>query len=256
MVTATKTSKKKTKKNTSNDNETEKIELDLSNSEIFPEIGARKSSSLRSERKRIKPTNIDKNQKSLSLNSFNTECFQSALEDNTAFQHQKFQPKETSNFEVERSLLKQERHKLMEKFHLNPTPTKSITPHIKITQKESVEITQNYTKGDVAKVMMKEKIDTLIEIYDILLKNNLILSVNTEIYFLISILVSKQLEDEYLNVELELNRENVGYLLKSIHNSTYFAVKSLWNQRVVLEVILDKNSLKTLGKHFHFLTDF
>lgn len=254
LVTATKSSKKKVK-NTSNENETEKIDLDLSNSEIFPEIGAKKSSSLRSEKRRIKPTHIDNSQKSLSLNSFNMECFQHpspAIEANSAFQQQKFQPKETSsNFDVERNILKQERHKLMEKFNIlnTSTPAKSsITPHIKITQKESVEVTQSYIKTDVSKITFKDKIDMIIEIYDLLLKNNLILSVNTELYFLISILVSKQLEDDYFNVEKELNIENMDFLLKSIHNSTYFAVKSLMSQRIVLEVILDKNSLKTLGK--------
>lgn len=255
LVTATKSSKKKTKKNISNETE-ERRELDLSNSEMFPEIGARKSSSLRGEKKRIKPTNIDTSQKSLSLNSFNSECFQLpspiALEEDSAFKRQKFQPKETSNsFEAERNILKQERHKLMEKFNIlnTATPQKvSTMPQIKINHKDSLEINQSYVKADVTKILLKDKVDLLIEIYDNLLKSNLILSVITEIYFLISIVISKQLEDDYINTESSLKDNNIEYLLKSIHNSSYFAVKSLWNLRATLEVILDKSSLKTLGK--------
>ncbi|KOB67353.1 putative congenital dyserythropoietic anemia type I, partial [Operophtera brumata] len=242
IVTATKSSKKKPKMSVSNETE-ERIELDLSNSEMFPEIGARKSSSLRGEKKRIKPTNIDTSQKSISLNSFNSECFQQpssiSHEENSAFKHQKFQPKETSNsFEAERNILKQERHKLMEKFNIlnTATPQKvSTMPQIKINQKESIEINQSYVKADVTKILLKDKVDLLIDIYDNLLKNNLILSVITEIYFLISIVISKQVEDDYINTESKLKDNNIEYLLKSIHNSSYFAIKSLWNIRTTLE---------------------
>ncbi|KAM3955173.1 codanin-1 like protein dlt [Aphomia sociella] len=261
IVTAQKsTKKKKVCKNTSNDDTSDSnIVLDLSNSQMFPEIGVRKSSSLRSERRRIKPTNIDKTvaQKSYSLNSFNTECFQQpsplALEDNIAFKPQNLQPKESANsFDVERSMLKQERHKLMEKFNILSTsssPTAVATPQIKVSLKDSFEKNVNYVKSDSAKVVFKEKIDVLIEIYDALLKNNLILSLISEIYFLICILLSKQIEDDYITAEINLNNNNFDFLMKSIHNSTYFAVKSLWAQRVALEVILDKNSLKILGEN-------
>ncbi|CAG4949182.1 unnamed protein product [Parnassius apollo] len=256
-----KSSKKKRNKNVSDENDTDtKVELDLSNSEIFPEIGARKSSSLRSERRRIKPTNLDKSssQKSFSLNSFNAETFQQpsplALENNAAFKEQKIQPKEFSkSFEVERSILKQERHKLMEKFNiLNTSTSQSLTstPQIKVTQKECCDFKQSYVTADINKVVFKDQIDILAEIYDTLLKNNLILSLNIEIYFLISILLSKQYEEDFTKVESQLNEKNISEcLLKSIHNSTYFVVKSLWYLRTILEVILDKNSLKILGEN-------
>ncbi|RVE43143.1 hypothetical protein evm_012222 [Chilo suppressalis] len=258
MVNVQKSSKKKkTFKNASDDSET-KIELDLSNSDIFPEIGARKSSSLRSEKRRIKPTNIDKStsRKSLSLNSFNSDCFQQpsplALEDNAAFKQQSVQPKESSNtFEAERSMLKLERHKLMEKFNILNTTTspKPLTPTIKISQKDSFEKSQSFIKPDVTKIVLKEKLEFLIEIYDALINTNLILSVNTEIYFLITILLSMQQEEDFKEIESQLSSENLHFLLKSIHNCTYFAVKALWNLRNVLEVILDKNSLKILGEN-------
>lgn len=250
-------SKKKKSKNTSNEEEN-KVELDLSNSEIFPEIGVRKSSSLRSDRRRIKPTNIDQStsQKSFSLNSFNSESFQQPypllLEDNLAFKHQTIQPKETNSFEAERNILKQERHKLMEKFNiLNTTasPKPVVTPQIKVMSKESFERNLKYTKSDISKVILTEKIDILVQIYDVLIKNNLTLNVITEIYFLISIILSTQTEDDCISAETSLNNNNMSFLLKSIHNSTYFAVKSLWNQRIILEVILDKHSLKTLGEN-------
>ncbi|CAH0761715.1 unnamed protein product [Diatraea saccharalis] len=259
MVNVQKSSKKKKGgKNASDDSET-RIELDLSNSDIFPEIGARKASSLRSEKRRIKPTNIDKStsRKSLSLNSFNSDCFQQpsplALEDNAAFkQQQNVQPKESaSSFDAERSMLKLERHKLMEKFNILNTSSspKPPTPTIKITQKESFEKSQNFVKPDVTKILLKEKLDFLVDIYEVLLNTNLILSVNTEIYFLITILLSVQYEDDYNDVESNLNDKNLNFLLKSIHNCTYFAVRSLWNMRGILEVILDKNSLKILGEN-------
>lgn len=250
-----KSSKKRRSKNTSNDDSETKIDLDLSNSEIFPEIGARKSSSLKSERRRIKPTNIDKSQKSYSLNSFTPEAFQQpsplALEENLAFKP-KLQPKELSNsIEIERNILKQERHKLMEKFNiLNTTSTPKVTtPQIKIIQKDLTERNQSYIEAESCKVVFSDKIDILIEIYNVLLKNNLILSINTEISFLITILLSKQLEDDYRISESQLQSNLFESILKSIHNSTYFAVKSLWNQRSTLEVILDKNSLKILGEN-------
>ncbi|XP_045538333.1 codanin-1 [Papilio machaon] len=254
-------SKKKRGKNTSDDNDIEtKVDLDLSNSEIFPEIGARKSSSLRSERRRIKPTNLDKSssQKSFSLNNFNVENFQSnsplALEENAAFKYQKVQPNESSNsFEIERNILKQERHKLMEKFNILNTSTSPkivTTPQIKVTRKELMDVKQRYITANANNVVFKEWIDIFVEIYDTILKNNLVLSINTELYFLISILLSKQFEEHNANVESQLDDSNVSeYLLKSIHNSTYFAVKSLWCQRTILEVILDKNSLKILGEN-------
>ncbi|KAL4711281.1 hypothetical protein ACJJTC_019122 [Scirpophaga incertulas] len=256
LVNAQKSSKKKKgSKNASDDSE---LKLDLSNIEVFPEIGARKSNSLRSDRKRIKPTNIDKStsQKSLSLSSFNSDCFQQlsplALQDNAAFKQEHIQPKEASNtFEAERSMLKMERHKLMEKFNilnttLSPKPT---TPQIKITQKDSFEKVQTVEKANTDKILFRDKLDFLVDIYEVLVNTNLILSVNSEIYFLISILLSNQFEDEYLDIELHLKEKNINYLLKSIHNCTYFAVKALWNLKTVLEVILDKNSLKILGEN-------
>lgn len=247
-----KSSKKKRSKNTSHDDSDTKMELDLSNSEIFPEIGARKSSSLKSEKRRIKPTNIDKSKKSYSLNSFTPEAFQQpalALEENLAFKP-KVQSNETSNsLEVERNILKQDRHKLLEKFNvLNTAISPKVTaPQIKILQREDKN--QNCVEADVTKVVFSEKIDILINIYDILLKNNLILSVNTEIYYLITILLSKQIEDDFNNFEAQLHENVWKNILKLIHNSTYFAVKALWNQRGILEVILDKNSLKILGEN-------
>lgn len=248
-----KSSKKRRSKNTSNDDSETKVDLDLSNSEMFPEIGARKSNSLKSERRRIKPTNIDRSKKSYSLNSFTTETFQQpslALEENLAFKPV-LQPKESSNtFEAERNILKQERHKLMEKFNvLNTSSQKVTTPQIKITQKESIDKIHNYVEADCNKIVLKDKIDILVEIYNILLKNNLILSMNTEIYFLITILLSKQLEEDYVASESLLQVNVCDNILKPIHNSTYFAVKSLWSERGTLEVILDKNSLKILGEN-------
>ncbi|XP_023940721.2 codanin-1 [Bicyclus anynana] len=249
-----KSSKKRRSKNTSNDDSETKVDLDLSNSEIFPEIGARKSSSLKSERRRIKPTNIDKSKKSYSLNSFTPEVFQQpslGLEENLAFKPKVQQKESTNTFEAERNILKLERHKLMEKFNVLGTSTspKVTTPQIKITQKDSIDRIHNYIDADSNKVFFKDKIDMLVEIYDILLKNNLILSVNTEIYFLITIVLSKQLEEDYLLCESQMQVNMCGNILKLIHNSTYFAVKSLWNIRGILEIILDKNSLKILGEN-------
>lgn len=258
MVTIKSNKKKKPVKS---DSDIVTLELDINNSEMFPEIGAKKSNSTKSEKKRIKPTNIDKTQKSLSLNNFTSECFQQpsplALEDNAVFRQQKLQLRESSNsFEVERNILKQERHKLMEKFNILNTsmsPKSGLMPQIKVTQKESFEIIQNHVKVDINSVLFKDKIDIIIDIYGVLFKNNLILSVNTEIYYLISILVSKQCQDDCANAEHNLRDNNMDSLLKTIHNSTYFTVKSLWNLRTTLEVILDKNSLKTLGKFLKFI---
>ncbi|XP_063632776.1 codanin-1 [Cydia splendana] len=256
FITSAQKIKKRKRRNASEENES-KVDLDISNTEVFPEI-SRKASSLRSEKRRIKPTNLDgsMSQKSFSLNSFNSECFQQpsplALEENNVFKNQKLQPKELANtFEAERNILKLERQKLMEKFNLNTSATSiPVTPQIKIIKKDCIEQTSNYVNAESSKVVFKEKIDLLIELYDVLLKNNLILSINSEIYFLISILLSKQVEEDYLEIETKLTEKNLtNYLLQSIHNCMYFAIKSLWNLRSILEVILDKNSLKILGEN-------
>lgn len=257
IATAHKSTKKKRSgnhKNVSDDSDI-KGDLDLSNSDMFPEIGTRKSNSLRSEKRRIKPTNIDQSKKSLSLNSFNSECFQQpsplALEDNVMFKQQQLQPKELSHsFDAERNVLKQERHKLVEKFNtLNANGTPK-TPQIKVMPRESLEKCQDYVEADAGQVVYKDKLDILADIYDSLLNNNLVLSINTEIYFLISIILSKQCEDDYLDAASTLDECSLQtHILRTIHNSTYFAVRCLWLQRGLLELILDKNSLKLLGEN-------
>lgn len=247
--------KKRKSRNASEENES-KGDLDISNTEVFPEI-SRKASSLRSDKRRIKPTNLDgtMSQKSFSLNSFNSECFQQpsplALEEKNVFKNQKFQPKEVGNsFEAERNILKMERYKLMEKFNLNASVSVPVTPQIKVIQKDSIEKQFTYITAESSKVVFKEQIDMLVEIYEVLLKTNLILNFNSEIYFLISILLSKQIEEDYMEVEGKLSEKTLpDYILKSVHNCTYFAVKSLWNLRSTLEIILDKNSLKILGEN-------
>lgn len=257
IATAHKSAKKTRSSNNRNlsDDSDVKVDLDLSNSDMFPEIGARKSTSLRSDKRRIKPTNIDQSKKSLSLNSFNSECFQQpspmALEDNVMFKQQKLQPKELSqSFDAERNILKQERHKLMEKFNTLNASTSPKTPQVKVMHRESLEKSQNYVEADASQVVYKDKLDMLVDIYDSLLRNNLVLSINMEIYFLISIILSKQLEDDYSDATSKLNESSLQcHILRTIHNSTYFAVRCLWLQRGLLELILDKNSLKLLGEN-------
>ncbi|KAF9409304.1 hypothetical protein HW555_011286 [Spodoptera exigua] len=237
IVNVTKSSKKK-KGRSSTENDDAKPELDLTSSDMFPEIGARKASSLSAESIQTSP---------------------SLVEENSVFKQQRIQVKETNSFEAERNFLKQERHKLMEKFNILNTssPQKVIaTPQIKITQKNSIEKCQSFIKSDVTKVVFKDKLDLLVEIYKILMTNNLILSLNTEIYFLISILISKQLEDDYILAQNKLKDNDMGCLLKTIHNSTYFAVKSLWHQRVILEVILDKSENKKVRSFYPDLAKF
>ncbi|XP_049883613.1 codanin-1 [Pectinophora gossypiella] len=258
LTSAQKTSKKKksSSKNVSEESEG-KMELDISSSDAFPDlsVGARKSSSLRSEKRRIKPTNIDLSKKSLSLNSFNSEQFQQpsplALEENAAFKPPKLQPKElASSYDAERNMLRQERSRLMEKFSTMSAATspKCSTPLIKITQ-NSFDKAATYVTADASKITFKDKLDLLVELYDTMLTYNLIFCYNTELFFLISILQSKQNEDDYVDVESKLTEENMAsYLLRSIHNCVYFAVRALWCQRNVLEVILDKQSLKLLGE--------
>lgn len=256
-----KSSKKKriTPKNVSSgsENADSTVNLDLSNSEMFPEIGARKASSLQSEKRRIKPTNIDTSatNKSFSLNSFNSDAFQQpsplAMEDNAAFKYQNIQPRESAHsFEAERSILRQERQKLMEKFNVMNTSSVPLTPVIKVTNKDFPEKPINLVQADVSKVFLSDILDFLIETYQLLIKNNLILSITNETYFLISILLSKQHEEDYLNTHSLLTPETASdYILKTIHNSTYFAVKSLWHQRHILQFMLDKSSLKILGEN-------
>ncbi|KAJ8982233.1 hypothetical protein NQ317_013535 [Molorchus minor] len=123
---------------------------------------------------------------------------------------------------------------------------------------------------DVKCITNRKILDRIVEIYVTILKNNLILNINSEIYFLISLVLSKQYttdisgnsnEDfnvgiDFLNIDEEKVSEPIlkdasktvhsSDLFETVHNIVYFAVKCLEKQVDILRCY-DKSALKLLA---------
>lgn len=247
------TSKSNRKKKSSNRNHScESISdtsksFDSSKSDVVIDT-AKGYSSSKKDKHHIKPRIfVNSYMRSTSLNSFNVDQFQqqsiSPFESTVAFN-------QTNDLETEHNMLEQGELKLSEKFNMcsvNSPPMSASTPQAKLKNRNSSN--KHCIQADVNKITFKEKIDMLVDIYESIMKNNLVLNISSEIYFLLSILLSKQYERDYLCIEAEMDNKVYLYLLRSIHNSSYFAVKTLWRERYVLELMFDKASLKLIGEN-------
>ncbi|CAG9815027.1 unnamed protein product [Phaedon cochleariae] len=112
-------------------------------------------------------------------------------------------------------------------------------------------------------VTFKEQLDNLAAVYITIINNNLVLNITSEIYFLISLLLSKRYSNDSLNDspmgvdflseedknELDLSDKTVqecSDFFSSIHNIVYFSVRCLKSQLQVLKHY-DKTTLKLLA---------
>lgn len=133
-------------------------------------------------------------------------------------------------------MLKLQRQLIQDKFS---SPVTS-TPLVKVTREEPTE----FISADVNKVTNKDKLDTIVMVYDYILENNLTLNVTAELYRLIYVLVSKQCVNSEPSENSESDEENI---IQSIHNTTYVAVKCVWLNRHHIQLLLDDGALKQLG---------
>ncbi|KAI5640126.1 hypothetical protein NE865_07540 [Phthorimaea operculella] len=245
FLTTASTSKVKKKRNSrASDDSSQDISVDGTPNST--NNSGRKSSSLRSEKRRIKPTNIDLSKKSISLTSFNNE-FQKvgalALENNEVFSAPPQLHGESFSgspgFAAERDALRRERHRLLEKFSSLSAATspKCSTPLIKISQEE-----ENYILPDITKVTFEETIQVLVNVYQVLLDCNMALSYTSELCFMLALLRGKQRVDGNVSVS------DPRHVLRSVHNAACFAARTLRTQRSILSTLLDRPSLRALAE--------
>ncbi|KAJ2943451.1 hypothetical protein O0L34_g12259 [Tuta absoluta] len=242
LSTASSTKLKKKRNSRASDDSSQDISLDATPNSA--NSSGRKCTSLRSEKRRIKPTNIDLSNKSVSLTSFNSE-FQKvgvlALENNEVFSAPPLSQGGNPGFAAERDALRRERHRLLEKFSSLSAATspKCSTPLIKISQQED-----NYILPDISKVTHEDTIQILVNIYQILLDFNMALSYTSELCFMLALLRGRQKQKEDENFSITEPRT----VLRSVHNAACFAARALRTQRSVLSVLLDRPSLRALAE--------
>ncbi|KAF5291760.1 hypothetical protein FQA39_LY14248 [Lamprigera yunnana] len=90
-------------------------------------------------------------------------------------------------------------------------------------------------------VTFSDRLDILIRIYAFLLQNSLVVNLTSEIYFLITLMLTKTFEDRVCD----------NNVLSSLHNQVYFAVRVLQTQLDFLNV-LDKFTLRLLVENARF----
>lgn len=141
-----------------------------------------------------------------------------------------------------------------------------------LSKKESIEYPQLPNKAieicsrealliqpDIDYVTYKSELNNVADLYIIILKNNFVLNITSEIYFLIFLLLEKcfmtDKESDYYHAcstttEDNCNvtnhtRDSIRDFFKSIHNIVYFAARCLESQIGILKYF-DKSTLKLL----------
>lgn len=163
-----------------------------------------------------------------------------------------------------RSFLVAERQKIVLKTKTSENNMAILSRKFKSTTntREAAEVNRSF-------VSHKNAINNFVKVYIALLNNSLILNITTEIYFLISLLTRKEFHfTENRSADLQpccfLLTENFQngidttiksclHLFRSIHNYTYFAVKSLESQINVLKYY-DKTTLLLLSENYRLNT--
>lgn len=105
---------------------------------------------------------------------------------------------------------------------------------------------------DVCGVTERGSLDVFVEVYVAILRGNLALNLSSELHFLVSLLLSKQWEnDDEMSGVCSLNEDRpkrVSDLFASVHNVVYFSVKMI-EQLLDVVQILDKTTMKLLADH-------
>lgn len=130
------------------------------------------------------------------------------------------------------------------------TPTKKIVP-----------TTEEFVKPMLKEVTFHQFLKVYIEIYVAFIENNLILNIINELYFVISLLLARQVQTNYLELSEELKNtiEFSEEHFYSLHNCVYFAVNVLRQlsdflhllDRPTLKLLEINNRIKEFAPEFH-----
>lgn len=113
---------------------------------------------------------------------------------------------------------------------------------------------------DKSKVTNESSVIRFAQIYAFIIDMNFVPNVLTELSYLINLLNTEK--DPYESIQITSNHKNMENLLKNIHNSLYFAIKTLNYEKSVLamldnttlKVLIDNERIKTLDlKLFEYL---
>lgn len=160
--------------------------------------------------------------------------------------------------ENSRDILREERLKILNRPKIIEitNPPELVLP----TRTRSLSISRN-VQPKLELVTFKVQLNSLAQIYSLLIDLNLALNTLSELYFLITLVLmqanneqnEKEIEELRIALKdnltgLETNEEDITGLFKSVHNCVYFAAVVLNNQRHLLSV-LDRASLKLLQEN-------
>ncbi|CAG9772743.1 unnamed protein product [Ceutorhynchus assimilis] len=151
----------------------------------------------------------------------------------------------SNNVAIEqRNLLLEEKQKILSR---RDSIENTSHPLIKIRHNSS---TNSDIKPMLSLVTYKNNINNVVDIYKTILDNNLVLNITSEIYFLISLVLSIQLEFENLGVEVLEPKNSLcnSEIFKTAHNVLYFAVKSLETQIRIIQ-FYDKTTIRLLAEN-------
>lgn len=214
--------------------------------------------------KRIKPTIVDKKNNS----------FQNSL---NSFSNFDIQEEDVDNHNKNRSYIVEERLKILSK---RPSGENLLL----LSKKLQSSNNRNEIEININSVSCQKQLLNLAKIYAFILNNYLVLNVNSEVYFLISLLLNKQLKSVEENIDIDKNFQKDFKLLDedqlpndetvcskyfaNVHNIIYFVVKclelsvnilrqydksTLWllseNQRIKVFSTQLSEELKTLSNH-------
>lgn len=181
--------------------------------------------------KRIKPTNLNLNPSGIqnTQNSFNFETNKNDLSNEIGVAEQ-------------RITLAEERLKIA-----NRAPEVPITNHSSLLKRQS-----SLNKADVKPlptlVTYKANLKQVIDVYKALIKHHFVLNITSEIYFLISLVLSKYGGNgsETSNPDVSKDSLHNSEIFETVHNIVYFGVKSLESQLSELQ-FYDKTTIKLLA---------
>lgn len=193
-------------------------------------VSSKKKSGRKSDletKKRIKPTNL------LQQKSSSFHKTENSFDFNTS---------DFGELPSERNELVEERLKILNRTEPMNSPTsKKFTYSFNDT--DIIEI-----KPNAQFVTYKLQIDQIINIYRILIHNNLVLNLASEVYFFITLLLKKQFYTREWGVDKLPDKIVAAHIFKSIHNLTYFATNCLQVLAPVLENY-DKASIRLLSEN-------
>lgn len=144
------------------------------------------------------------------------------------------------NFDQQRSMLAEERMKILKR------PPEDFIKKTKI-KTQLFQVTDE-VEPNPQLVTYKDKLDIVVHVYSFILQHNLAVNISSELYFLISLLLSRKNGEAFRAIEDTIHVFQGKFLFESIHNVVYFSAHVLSTLVSILS-ILDRTTLKLLCKH-------